>query len=1092
MTRTTGALKRCASLALSASVLALTGSTFALAAPAQAASPLPSLTGEYFSAWSYNDQNADHNTVSTNGTCGADTVTLTYNSSGDAYGPYSGTFHAAGTATFRLDNPSSYSYDYSDPDYNYEYHYSYAYGNTPSAALAGAFSIDSATGQVNGTLSGTQLGASCYEQLSSVSEHYGDDFWSVDYDSEGHYTSSNAYGQADWKATITRDGASRTAAGDSFFSFYGYSYGYGYHYDTTYRDYPEYDSHYGYGYDSRYAGTYASFTETYVNTAPAVAVIGVTEGSTYDRGSVPAAACTVSDAEDGATTVAARLSSPSGPRSDDGLGTVTASCSYTDSGSLTGTASVTYTVADTLAPVLSLPAGPVQAEATSPTGAPVTYTATARDAVDGVRTVTCTPAPGSQSALGSTTVTCTAVDIAGNTASGTVTVTVADTTAPQISADSVTVSATSAAGATATYTAGTTDAVDGPSSATCTPASGSRFALGTTQVTCTASDTADNRATAGLSVTVQDTGAPVVDTPAATTVEATGPAGAAVTLPAVYATDDVDGRTTATCTPGSGTFPLGTTTVTCSATDKAHNTGTSTYQVTVADTTPAVITTPPASTSEATSGFGAEVTFAAATARDAVSGTVPATCDHTSGSTFALGTTTVTCTAVDAATNRSAATFLVTVRDTSAPRVSVPASVTTEATSPAGATVDYGAATATDLVTDQVPTTCTPASGTAFGSGTTTVTCSATDGAHNTGTATFTVTVADTTAPTLSVPANLTVAAAGPAGATATFAKATAADAGDATPTVTCSGASGDVFPLGTTTVLCKAKDASGNLASNSFTVTVQDQGLPIVTVPADRTFEATSATGATGSWIAPTAADDVDGALPVTCSRALGSPFSLGTTTITCTATDKAGNTGTGTFALTVADTTAPAVKVSTNLTATATRTSGAVVSYAAPSSTDLVDGTLPVTCDRASGSVFGLGTTTVLCSVKDKAGNTGSKSFTVTVTYGFGGFADPVTEGRTFNLGNTIPVKFVLTGASTGVSNADARLSATQVGAAKGAAPVTVVASGAANTGNAFRYSDGQYVFNLSTKTLTAGAWRLRADLGDGVLHDLGIQLR
>ncbi|MCX6773381.1 MAG: HYR domain-containing protein, partial [Candidatus Micrarchaeota archaeon] len=52
------------------------------------------------------------------------------------------------------------------------------------------------------------------------------------------------------------------------------------------------------------------------------------------------------------------------------------------------------------------------------------------------------------------------------------------------------------------------------------------------------------------------------------------------------ATDSVDGSEEVTCDPASGsTFPLGTTTVTCTATDRAENTGTSTFKVTVKDTT---------------------------------------------------------------------------------------------------------------------------------------------------------------------------------------------------------------------------------------------------------------------------------------------------------------------------------------------------------------------------------------------------------------------------------------------------------------------------------------------------------------------------
>ena len=82
-----------------------------------------------------------------------------------------------------------------------------------------------------------------------------------------------------------------------------------------------------------------------------------------------------------------------------------------------------------------------------------------------------------------------------------------------------------------------------------------------------------------------DTTTPVVTVPANITTPATSPAGAVVTYTAT-ANDDRDGPLTPTCTPASGsTFPVGTTTVTCTATDAAGNTGTNSFTVTV---TPAV------------------------------------------------------------------------------------------------------------------------------------------------------------------------------------------------------------------------------------------------------------------------------------------------------------------------------------------------------------------------------------------------------------------------------------------------------------------------------------------------------------------------
>jgi hypothetical protein len=79
------------------------------------------------------------------------------------------------------------------------------------------------------------------------------------------------------------------------------------------------------------------------------------------------------------------------------------------------------------------------------------------------------------------------------------------------------------------------------------------------------------------------------------------------------------------------------------------------------------ITTPDALTAEATSASGAMVTFQESTAVDSGTGLATLTCSHASGDTFALGTTTVSCTATDNAGNTSSASFTITVQTTLAP-----------------------------------------------------------------------------------------------------------------------------------------------------------------------------------------------------------------------------------------------------------------------------------------------------------------------------------------------------------------------------------------------------------------------------------------
>jgi HYR domain len=171
-------------------------------------------------------------------------------------------------------------------------------------------------------------------------------------------------------------------------------------------------------------------------------------------------------------------------------------------------------------------------------------------------------------------------------------------------------------------------------------------------------------------------------------------------------------------------------------------------------------------------------------------------------------------------------TTTVTLDATSPTFSNVPSGVSAEATGPSGAAVTYTKPTASDVDDSAGPVSCAPVSGSTFPLGTSTVTCSSTDTHGNTGTAKFTVNVKDTTPPSLTVPADITVAATSSAGAVVTFTDS-ATDTVDSNPSVSCSPASGSTFPVGTTKVTCTATDASGNSTSKSFNVTVTQGSTP-------------------------------------------------------------------------------------------------------------------------------------------------------------------------------------------------------------------------------------------------------------------------
>ncbi|MCM3677334.1 FG-GAP-like repeat-containing protein [Peribacillus simplex] len=116
-----------------------------------------------------------------------------------------------------------------------------------------------------------------------------------------------------------------------------------------------------------------------------------------------------------------------------------------------------------------------------------------------------------------------------------------------------------------------------------------------------------------------------------------------------------------------------------------------------------------------------------------------------------------------------------------------------------------------------------------------------------------------------------------------------------------CNPPSGSFFPVGTTTVTCTATDASGNQSSCSFEVTVEDTESPTIICPADITvFNDPGSSGEIVNYPPPTVSDNCPG-VTFSCSPSSGSFFPVGTTRVTCTAIDAAGNTSTCSFRVTV-----------------------------------------------------------------------------------------------------------------------------------------------------------------------------------------------
>ncbi len=355
------------------------------------------------------------------------------------------------------------------------------------------------------------------------------------------------------------------------------------------------------------------------------------------------------------------------------------------------TIKIIYTT-DTTPPVLTLPAN-ITADATSPSGAIVTYSATADDTNPTHPTVSCNPTSGSLFAMGQTTVNCSATDAGGRTSTGSFKITVQDTT-PPIATVSYNITAPTNQNVTATITPSETvtvtnnggsksytftangsftfqfkDASNNPGNATATvnwidkinPTGATAidnayygpntYILGV--IKGTASDA--NGIIAPVKIQIEKlgnwwNGTAWVSTPQLT-VDATGTTSWSYTN--ISASDFTNG-VIYTVTPAILTDGVGN-----------HDYGTA--DSFIWDSSAPVFASTPDITKDNDSGqAGATVTFAPI-ATDAYSGLESIACSPLSGTIFPLGDTDVNCHAYDKVNNMSEVTFKVTVNDAEHP-----------------------------------------------------------------------------------------------------------------------------------------------------------------------------------------------------------------------------------------------------------------------------------------------------------------------------------------------------------------------------------------------------------------------------------------
>ncbi len=284
---------------------------------------------------------------------------------------------------------------------------------------------------------------------------------------------------------------------------------------------------------------------------------------------------------------------------------------------------------------------------------------------------------------------------------------------------------------------------------------------------------------------------------------------------------------------GSGSaFNKGITTVTITATNACGSASCS-FTVTIIDNEPPAITCPAAVTVSCASAVPAP-NIGSVIASDNCPGVVVSfISDVVSAQTCANRyLITRTYRATDAVGNFTNCTQTITVNDVTPPVVTCPAGLTVSCAS-AVPVPNISLVTATDNCAGTVTITFVGdviSGQTCANRYLITRTYRATDVCGNSSTCMQIITVNDQTAPILTCPANINVLT--PIGSCTAIVNftPTATDNCNGAVTIVSLPASGSAFPIGTTTVNVTATDACGNSSTCSFTVTVVDAQLPVIT----------------------------------------------------------------------------------------------------------------------------------------------------------------------------------------------------------------------------------------------------------------------
>lgn len=608
-------------------------------------------------------------------------------------------------------------------------------------------------------------------------------------------------------------------------------------------------------------------------------------------------------ADDNCDSAPAIIQSPAA--GTDITGTTTVTLTATDASGNSAECTFEVSIEDSTEPSITCP-GDLTVDFTDDcdfTLGDYTASATVIDNCSGA-VVTQSPAAGTV-ITSATTVTLTATDTAGNSSDCAFEVTPEDNEAPEINcAGDLTVSADENCEFTLLdYTGSATVSDNCTSSMTVSqsPEAGTIISS-TTTITLSVTDDAGNSAECTFEITPEDDVAPTLTCPEDQTVALNEDCEVTLDDYTTLATveDNCEGAVAITQSPAIGSIITSSTEVTLTATDEAGNSASCSFDVIAEDQTPPALTCP----DDMIVSLNQDCEFvlddykAGATAEDNC-GDVTLTQSPLAG-TIINSATTVTILATDGSGNSTECSFTVTPVDDTAPSISCP----DEQIIDVNDDCEYdlpdltGLVAALDNCDSDLEITQSPAAG-SLQSGTVSVTLTATDEAGNSASCTVDVIADDSTSPTIICPADIFLTS--------------DPDSCDIAVSVdlpvvedNCSGITvvndyngtsdaSDVYPLGETIVTWTVTDGAGNQAECAMTVNISDGDAPTLECPADIAVEIAADETEAYVTVDPALASDACGEVTiendVNGSEDASGDYPIGTTTVTWTATDEAGN---------------------------------------------------------------------------------------------------------------------------------------------------------------------------------------------------------